>query len=130
MTDSVSADKYPADLRYHPAHDWVRDQGELLEFGITWHAQDSLGDIVFFQPPEVGYVVKAGESYGELESVKAVSDIVAPMSGEVVEVNTAVVDSPELVNADPYGAWLVRVSPSSRDEAEALMTAEDYERSL
>ena len=117
---------YPDDLRYHEAHDWARIEGDVATFGVTWHAQDALGDIVYYAPPEVGSKVHAGDGYGELESVKAVSDVVAPLSGEVLEVNQAVVDSPEAVNADPYGAWLVKVRLDDRAAFDGLLTADAY----
>ncbi len=119
---------YPDGLSYHPEHDWVRveDGGEAV-FGITWYAQDSLGEVVYYDPPEVGATVTKDDSYGELESVKAVSDIYAPASGEVLAVNQAVVDTPEVVNSDPYGAgWLVRVRLADPGELTALMDAEAY----
>lgn len=122
----MSTQTFPAELRYHEEHDWARIDGEIAEFGITWYAQDALGDVVFFAPPEVGASVRAGGSYGELESVKAVSDLIAPLDGEVVEVNQAVVDQPESVNADPYGAWLVRVRMSDPGQLEGLLDADGY----
>jgi glycine cleavage system H protein len=122
---------YPDDLRYHPEHDWARIEGEQATFGITWYAQDSLGEVVFFDPPAVGDTIGKDTSYAEVESVKAVSDVIAPMSGEVVEVNEALVDSPEQVNGDPYGAgWLVKVRLTAPEEAEALLSAEDYRKLL
>lgn len=117
---------YPDDLRYHEAHDWARLDGDVATFGITWHAQDALGDVVYYAPPELGSEISAGDSYGELESVKAVSDVIAPLGGTVLEVNAGVVDSPEQVNEDPYGAWLVRVRLSDAAEFERLLTAEQY----
>jgi glycine cleavage system H protein len=121
---------YPADLHYHPAHDWARIDGETAEFGITWHAQDALGDIVFFEAPEVGQAVEAGAPYGTLESVKAVSDIVAPMSGEVVAVNEDVVATPEQINGAPHEAWLVRVRLSDPGQVGDLLSAADYAAGL
>ena len=122
---------YPDDLLYHPEHDWVRIDGDTATFGITWFAQDALGEVVFFDPPEVGSTVTKDESYAEVESVKAVSDVIAPMSGEIVEVNTALGDKPEAINDDPYGAgWMVRVKLSDPGEKEALMDAKAYEASL
>jgi glycine cleavage system H protein len=122
---------YPEDLLYHPEHDWVRLDGDTAEFGITWFAQDALGEVVFFDPPEVGSTVTKDEPYAEVESVKAVSDVIAPMSGEIVEVNTGLGDNPEAINDDPYGAgWMVRVHVSDPSEREALMDAEAYEKSL
>jgi glycine cleavage system H protein len=122
---------YPDDLLYHSEHDWVRLDGDTAEFGITWFAQDALGEVVFFDPPEVGSTVTKDEPYAEVESVKAVSDVIAPMSGEIVEVNTGLGDNPEAINDDPYGAgWMVRVRVSDPSERDALMDAETYEKSL
>jgi glycine cleavage system H protein len=122
---------YPEDLLYHPEHDWARIEGDTATFGITWHAQDALGEVVFFEPPAVGAEVTKDQPYAEIESVKAVSDVVAPMSGEVVEVNPALSDSPETVNEDPYGTgWLVKVKLSDPSEAEALLSSNDYEALL
>jgi glycine cleavage system H protein len=122
---------YPEDLLYHPEHDWVRLDGDTAEFGITWFAQDALGEVVFFDPPEVGSTVTKDEPYAEVESVKAVSDVIAPMSGEIIEVNTALGDKPEAINDDPYGAgWMVKIRVSDPSEREALMDAEAYEKSL
>jgi glycine cleavage system H protein len=122
---------YPDDLRYHAEHDWARIEGDVATFGITWYGQDALGEIVFFDAPEVGKSVTKDGSYAEVESVKAVSDVIAPMSGEVVEVNEALTNSPELVNEDPYGeGWLVRVRLSDPSEADELMDHETYESSL
>jgi len=119
---------YPEDLLYHPGHDWARVEDGVATFGITWHAQDQLGDVVFFNPPEVGASITTGGSYGEVESVKAVSDLVAPLAGEVVEVNAAVVETPELVNEDPYSAWLVKVKLERADEVEQLLDAAAYQK--
>ncbi len=122
---------YPDDLLYHSEHDWARVEGDEATFGITWFAQDSLGEVVFFDPPKVGAQIKKDESYTEIESVKAVSDVIAPMSGEVVAVNDALGDAPETINSDPYGeGWLVRVKLSDPSEADALMDAASYEASL
>ncbi len=122
---------YPADLSYHAEHDWARIEGEEATFGITWYAQDSLGEIVFFDAPKVGTRLTKDESYSEVESVKAVSDVVAPLSGEVIAVNEALASSPEAINEDPYGeGWLVRVRLSDPSEAESLMDAAAYEASL
>ncbi len=122
---------YPDDLRYHPEHDWVRIEGEVATFGITWYAQDQLGEVVFFDPPEVGATVAKDRPYAEVESVKAVSDVVAPLSGEIVEVNAALADAPERVNEDPYGeGWLVKVRMSDPGELDELMDAGTYEGSL
>jgi glycine cleavage system H protein len=122
---------YPDDLLYHSEHDWVRLDGETAQFGITWFAQDALGEVVFFDPPEVGSTVTKDESYAEVESVKAVSDVIAPMSGEIVEVNTALGDRPEAINEDPYGeGWMVRVKVSDPSEKDDLLDAKAYEASL
>jgi glycine cleavage system H protein len=122
---------YPDDLRYHAEHDWARIEGDVATFGITWYGQDALGEIVFFEAPEVGKAVSKDASYAEVESVKAVSDVIAPLSGEIVEVNEALANSPELVNEDPYGeGWLVRVRLSDPSEADELMDHETYESSL
>ncbi len=123
----MSDETYPADLRYHPEHDWVRVDGDEATFGVTWYAQDALGEVVYYDPPVVGDTVTAGSSYGELESVKAVSDIIAPASGEVIAVNGAVGDAPELVNSDPYGdGWLITVRLSDPSELDALMDEPAY----
>ena len=122
---------YPDDLRYHPEHDWVRIDGDTATFGITWFAQDALGEVVFFDPPEVGSNTTKDESYAEVESVKAVSDVVAPLSGEIVEVNTALGDDAEAINNDPYGdGWTVKVRLSEPSETDGLMDAAAYEESL
>jgi glycine cleavage system H protein len=122
---------YPDDLRYHAEHDWVRIEGDTATFGITWYAQDALGEVVFFDPPEVGSTVTKGDSYAEVESVKAVSDVIAPLSGEIVEVNTALGDDPEAINNDPYGeGWMVKVRLSDPSEADDLLDASTYESSL
>jgi glycine cleavage system H protein len=127
----MAADRNPDDLRYHPEHDWARIDGDEATFGITWFAQDSLGELVHFEPPEEGAMVTAGQPYAEVESVKAVSDVVAPLSGEILEINSAIVDAPETVNTDPYGdGWIVRVRLSNPGEAETLMDAEGYQRYL
>jgi glycine cleavage system H protein len=121
------AEQYPEDLKYHPEHDWARIEGDEATFGITWFAQDQLGEVVFFDPPEVGASVSANESYAEVESVKAVSDVVAPLSGEVTAVNDALADAPEKVNDDPYGdGWLVRVKLSDPGQVEGLMDVAAY----
>jgi glycine cleavage system H protein len=127
----VADASYPADLRYHPEHDWARIDGDVATFGITWFGQDALGEVVFFDLPDVGRTVSKDGSYAEVESVKAVSDVIAPLSGEVVEVNAALADSPEKINDDPYGeGWLVKVRLSDPSEADELMDAETYEGSL
>jgi glycine cleavage system H protein len=122
---------YPDDLRYHAEHDWARIDGEEATFGITWYAQDALGEVVFFEAPAVGSAVRKDESYAEVESVKAVSDVVAPLSGEVIEVNEALTDSPETINEDPYGGgWLVRVKLTEPGEVDSLLDASAYEATL
>ena len=122
---------YPDDLLYHPEHDWVRIDGDTATFGITWFAQDALGEVVFFDPPEVGSTVTKDEPYAEVESVKAVSDVIAPLSGEIVEVNTALGDKPEAINEDPYGSgWLVRVKLSEPSERDDLLDAAAYTATL
>ncbi|MCC6832232.1 MAG: glycine cleavage system protein GcvH [Thermoleophilia bacterium] len=123
----MADEHYPDDLRYHREHDWVRMDGDVAVFGITWYAQEALGEVVFFAPPAVGDTVAKDGTYGELESVKAVSDVYAPASGEVVAVNDAVVATPELVNTDPYGeGWLLRVKLSDPSELDALMSRQEY----
>jgi glycine cleavage system H protein len=122
---------YPDDLLYHPEHDWARIEDDVATFGITWFAQDALGEVVFFDPPEVGSSVTAGEFYAEVESVKAVSDVIAPLSGEIVEVNTALADTPEAINEDPYGAgWMVRVKLSDPGQADGLLDSDAYAATL
>ena len=122
---------YPDDLLYHAEHDWVRLEGGTAVFGITWFAQDALGEVVFFDPPEVGSTVTKDQSYAEVESVKAVSDVIAPMSGEIVEVNTDLAGKPEAINEDPYGeGWMVRVKLSDEAEKDSLLDAKAYEASL
>jgi glycine cleavage system H protein len=125
------AESYPEGLKYHPEHDWTRIDGDVATFGITWYAQDALGEVVFYDPPEVGATVTKDEAYAEVESVKAVSDVFAPLSGEIVEVNEALNDSPELINAEPYDAgWLVKVRLSDTSEVEALLDVEGYKALL
>ena len=128
---AVADESYPADLRYHREHDWVRAEGDEAVFGITWYAQDALGEVVYYDPPAVGDTVTKDGPYGELESVKAVSDIIAPASGEVVAVNAAVADRPEVVNEDPYGeGWLVRVRLSDPSELDDLLDEPAYREYL
>ncbi len=125
------AESYPEDLRYHPEHDWARLEGDEAVLGITWFAADSLGELVHFEPPEVGATVTKDEPYGEVESVKAVSDVIAPLSGEVLEVNGDVVDAPETVNDDPYGrGWLVRIRLSDPSEVDTLLDVDAYKQVL
>jgi glycine cleavage system H protein len=122
---------YPDELGYHPEHDWARVEDEEATFGITWFAQDQLGEVVFFDAPEVGKAVTKDEPYTEVESVKAVSDVFAPLSGEIVAVNEALSDAPEKINADPYGdGWLVRVKLSDPSEADSLLDVEAYKKLL
>jgi glycine cleavage system H protein len=122
---------YPDDLLYHSEHDWARVEGEEATFGITWYAQDALGEVVYFDLPKVGSNVKKDEPYAEVESVKAVSDVFAPLSGEIVAVNEALAEQPEAINEDPYGqGWLVKVKLSDPSEAESLMNADAYQASL
>ncbi len=122
---------YPEDLKYHPEHDWARIEGDTATFGITWYAQDALGEVVFFDPPEVGTSVSKDGAYAEVESVKAVSDVVAPLSGEIVEVNEALAESPEKVNSDPYGeGWMVKVRLSDQSELDQLLDVNQYRESL
>jgi glycine cleavage system H protein len=122
---------YPDELRYHPEHDWARIEGDEATFGITWYAQDSLGEVVFYDPPEVGATIAKDAAYAEVESVKAVSDVIAPLSGEIVAVNEALADAPERVNDDPYGeGWLVRVKLTDPAEVEELLSAADYRNLL
>jgi glycine cleavage system H protein len=118
---------YPDDLLYHPEHDWTKIDGDVATFGITWFAQDALGEVVFFDPPEVGSTVTKDESYAEVESVKAVSDVIAPLSGEIVEVNLGLGDAPETINSDPYGeGWLVKVRMSDPGEVDQLLDQQAY----
>ncbi len=127
----MADESYPDDLRYHPEHDWARVEGDSATFGITWYAQDALGEVVFYEPPEVGKAVKKDEAYAEVESVKAVSDVYAPLSGEVTEVNSALTDSPEAINKDPYGdGWMVKVKLSDPSGADQLMDAAAYRKLL
>src|SRR3954468_12311547 len=122
---------YPEDLLYHPEHDWARVDGDTATLGITWFAQDALGEVVFFDPPEVGTTITRDDSYAEVESVKAVSDVIAPLSGEIVEVNTALGDKPEAINDDPYGeGWLVKVRLSDPGETDQLLDVDTYTSSL
>ena len=127
----MSEASYPEDLRYHAEHDWVRLEGDEATFGITWYAQDSLGEVVFFDPPEVGSNTEKDNPYTEVESVKAVSDVIAPLSGEVIAVNSAAAENPELINTDPYGeGWLVKVRLSDPAEVDSLLDAAAYKELL
>lgn len=123
----MAEESYPEELKYHPEHDWARVEGDSATLGVTWYAQDSLGDVVFFDPPEVGAMVSKDEPYAEVESVKAVSDVIAPLSGEILEVNEAAGTNPELINTDPYGeGWMVKVRLSDPAEVESLLDAAAY----
>jgi glycine cleavage system H protein len=122
---------YPDDLLYHPEHDWARVEGEEATLGITWYAQDQLGEVVFFEPPEVGKTMSKDDAYAEVESVKAVSDVIAPLSGEIVAVNEALGDNPETINQDPYGdGWMVRIRLVDAGETDGLLSADAYAGSL
>jgi glycine cleavage system H protein len=128
---TVAEASYPDDLKYHAEHDWARVDGDTATLGITWYAQDQLGEVVFFDPPEVGTQITKDSPYAEVESVKAVSDVIAPVSGEIVEVNEALKDSPEQINDDSYGeGWLVKVKLSDPSELDSLMEADKYQESL
>ncbi|MGI9116300.1 MAG: glycine cleavage system protein GcvH [Gaiellales bacterium] len=123
----MADETYPAELRYHREHDWVRADGDEAVFGITWHAQDALGEVVYFEPPAVGSHIDGDSSYGSLESVKAVSDVIAPLGGTVTAVNDKVVESPDLVNGDPYGeGWLIRVKLDDPSSVDGLLDADAY----
>ena len=127
----MADESYPDDLLYHAEHDWARVDGDVATFGITWYAQDQLGEVVFYEPPQPGATVTKDQSYSEVESVKAVSEVVAPLSGEVVEANGALGEKPETINQDPYGqGWMVRVRLSDPSERESLMDAEAYRAKL
>jgi glycine cleavage system H protein len=122
---------YPDDRLYHPEHDWARVEGDEATFGITWYAQNALGEVVFFDPPGIGSTLKANEVYAEVESVKAVSDVYAPLSGEVLAINEAVSETPELINEDPYNSgWLVRVRLTDTSEQEGLLDSAAYQALL
>lgn len=127
----MSEASYPEDLKYHPEHDWARVEGDEAVFGITWYAQDALGEVVFYDPPETGSTITKDEPYTELESVKAVSDVFAPLSGKILEVNQALGDDPASINSDPYGGgWLVKVRLSDPAEVDALMDSAAYQQML
>jgi glycine cleavage system H protein len=127
----AAEESYPADLKYHREHDWARIEGDTATLGITWYAQDALGELVHFEPPGQGDSLARDESYGEVESVKAVSDLISPLSGEVVEVNAAVVEEPEKVNEDPYGeGWLVKITLTEPAEVDDLLDLEAYKQLL
>jgi glycine cleavage system H protein len=127
----VAEASYPEDLKYHAEHDWARIDGDEATFGITWYAQDALGEVVFFDPPEAGTQVTKDQAYAEVESVKAVSDVFAPLSGEILEVNEALADSPEKINEDPYGeGWLVKVRMTEPSEVDSLLDVSAYRELL
>ena len=127
----MSEPSYPDNLRYHPEHDWARIEGEEATLGITWYAQDALGEVVFYDGPEVGAEVSKDQPYAEVESVKAVSDVIAPLSGEVIAVNESLADAPEAVNADPYETgWMVKIRLSERSEVDSLLDSASYAASL
>jgi glycine cleavage system H protein len=127
----AATESYPQELKYHREHDWARIEGDEATLGITWFAQDSLGELVHFEPPEPGATIAKDSSYGEVESVKAVSDLISPLSGEVLEVNQKVVEAPETVNEDPYGeGWLVRIRLSDPSEADDLLDVAAYKELL
>ena len=127
----AAEESYPEDLRYHPEHDWARIDGEEATFGITWYAQEALGEVVFFEPPEVGSEVTKDEAYAEVESVKAVSDVIAPLSGEIIAVNEEAGESPEAINEDPYGkGWMVKVKLTDTAELDELMDVAAYKSML
>jgi glycine cleavage system H protein len=122
---------YPPDLSYHEEHDWARIEGDTATFGITWYAQDQLGEVVFFDPPQVGKTLRKGDPYAEVESVKAVSDVIAPLSGEIIEVNEALASAPEALNDDPYeSGWMVKIRLSDPSEVDSLLDAAGYQESL
>ena len=127
----AAEESYPDDLKYHREHDWARIDGDEAVLGITWFAQDALGELVHFEAPAEGATTSAGSSYGEVESVKAVSEVIAPLSGEILEVNQKVVDAPETVNDDPYGeGWLVRIRLSDPSEVDSLLDVDSYKQVL
>jgi len=125
----AASESYPDDLQYHPEHDWARIDGDEAVLGITWFAQDALGELVHFEAPAQGSTVTQDQSYGEVESVKAVSEVIAPLSGEVLEVNGAAVDAPESVNDEPYGnGWLIRIRMSDPSQVDGLLDADAYKQ--
>ena len=127
----MADESYPEDLKYHHEHDWARIEGEEAVFGVTWYAQDALGEVVFYDPPETGATLTANEPYAEVESVKAVSDVFAPLSGEVVAVNEGLGDNPERINDDPYGeGWLVKVKLSDPGQVDGLLDVDAYRKLL
>jgi glycine cleavage system H protein len=127
----AATETYPDDVKYHSEHDWARVDGDEATLGITWYAQDALGELVHFEPPDEGSTITKDESYGEVESVKAVSELIAPLSGEVLEVNGVVVEAPEKVNEDPYGeGWLVRIRLTDPGQLDSLLDAAAYKQHL
>src|SRR3954462_15870475 len=131
VRDVAASESYPEDLLYHPEHDWARIDGDEAVLGVTWYAQDALGELVHYEPPSEGATVTKDASYGEVESVKAVSDLISPLSGEVLEGNAKVVYAPETVNEDPYGdGWLIRIRMTNPDEREQLLSAADYQQQV
>src|SRR4051812_31714403 len=127
----MADESYPDDLKYHAEHDWAKVEGDTATFGITWYAQDALGEVVFYEPPEAGTTISKDATYAEVESVKAVSDVIAPLSGEVTETNNALADNPEKINGDPYGdGWMVKVKLSDPSEADGLLDAAAYRQLL
>ena len=125
------SDQYPDGLLYHPEHDWAKLDGDTATFGVTWYAQDALGEVVFYEAPDVGTTVTKDQAYAEVESVKAVSDVFAPLSGEITEANEALADEPEKINSDPYGdGWMVKIKLSDPSETESLMDADAYRKML
>ena len=127
----AASEEYPEELRYHAEHDWARIEGDEATLGVTWFAQDALGELVHFEAPEPGSSVTKDASYGEVESVKAVSDVISPLSGEILEVNAKVVDAPETVNEDPYGeGWLIRIRLGDPSEVDTLLDAAAYKQVL
>jgi glycine cleavage system H protein len=127
----AAAESYPEDLKYHAEHDWARIEGDEATLGVTWYAQDALGELVHYEAPETGATIAKDATYGEVESVKAVSDVIAPLSGEIIDVNQKAIDEPETVNEDPYGeGWLVRIRVTNPAEIEQLLDAEAYKQLL
>jgi glycine cleavage system H protein len=125
----AASESYPDDLKYHQEHDWARIDGDEAQLGITWFAQDALGELVHYEPPNEGDTISKDAPYGEVESVKAVSDVIAPLSGEVVEINKKVVDEPETVNSDPYvDGWLIRIRLADPSEVDSLLDADAYKQ--
>ena len=127
----MSTEEYPDGLLYHPEHDWAKLDGDTATFGVTWYAQDALGEVVFYEAPDVGTTVTKDQAYAEVESVKAVSDVFAPLSGEITEANEALADDPEKINSDPYGdGWMVKIKLSDPSETKGLMDADAYRKML